>query len=93
MTLPSGKEISRTVLQEQAKPIIACGHFAVPYLFKWLKINNLPVRYIAIYSLGQITGLTPNTPYFATPESEKEHKYIEKAIVEWQKWYDVQIRE
>ena len=88
MTLPSGKGIVRSMLQEQADQIIAYGTEAVPYLFRWLKIDNLPVRYIAIYSLQQITGVTPDTPIFASEEAEKDSKDIEEAIVVWQEWYD-----
>ncbi|MFH1227565.1 MAG: HEAT repeat domain-containing protein [Planctomycetota bacterium] len=88
ITLPSGRTVVRSFLDDQAAPIIAYGPEAVPHLFKWLKIDNISVRYIAIYSLQQITGVKPYTPYFATQKEDEEKKFIEKAIPVWQEWYD-----
>ena len=90
MPLPSGKVIFMSDLREQAEPIIACGPDAVPHLFQWLKTDSLHVRYIAVYSLEQITEIDGRIPTFAT--SKEAMPYIEEAIAVWQEWYDNQKR-
>ncbi len=69
----------------QAAPIIAYGGKAVPHLFKWVMSENLAVRYIAIYSLQQITGLSPYVPYF---DKEDQAGNREKAIKIWKGWWE-----
>ena len=85
MTLSSGRKVSRSFLMFQADTIITFGKNAVPHLFKWVMNDNLSVRYIAIYSLQQITGLEPFTPYFDQEDAENNR---EKAIAIWKEWWE-----
>jgi hypothetical protein len=85
--LPSGEMIHRATLQTQAQPIVGMGREAVPELLKWVQAPEWHVRYIAIYSLQEITGLEPYTPYFDDEDREKNRP---KAIVVWKDWYDSQ---
>ena len=87
MLLPSGREVTRSFLMNQASPVIVYGDEAVPHLFKWVMNENLAVRYIAIYSLQQITGLSPYTPYF---DKEDRTGNRQKAIKIWKEWWEKQ---
>jgi hypothetical protein len=85
MELPSGKSVSRSFLMNQAEPIITLGKEAIPALFKWVMNDQLYIRYIAIYSLQEITGLSPFTAYFDKEDSAGNR---EKAIKTWNEWYE-----
>lgn len=87
MTLPLGGEVSRSFLMTQADTIISFGKDAVPFLFQWVMSDVLAVRYIAIYSLQQITGLKPAIPIF---DKEDAARNREKAIAEWKAWWENQ---
>lgn len=89
MTLSSGKKVTRSFLMRQAAPIISYGREAVPYLFKWVMIEDLPIRYIAIYSLQKITGLSPYIPYF---DKEDHAGNRENAIKIWKEWWKEQYK-
>jgi hypothetical protein len=85
MPLPSGKEVQRSLLQAAAQPLVEGGREAVPCLIPWVRSEPLFLRYIAIFALQQITGLTPHTPYFDAEDRENRR---EAAIAVWQKWHE-----
>jgi len=87
MTLPSGRSVKRTTLDDQAVPIIAYGKEAVPHLFKWVRSDNIAVRYIATYSLEEITGISPEVYYL---QKEDRAGNWEKAIRVWEAWLEEQ---
>ena len=83
MPLPSGRQVTRSFLQIQAGPVITLGKDAVPYLFEWVMSENLPVRYIAVYSLQEITGLKPHIAHFDQEDNDNTRG---KAIQTWKLW-------
>ena len=87
MALPSGEKVPRSFLQRQAGPVIECGPEAVPHLFPWARSDQLYIRYIALYSLEQITGKKPHVSYFAT---DPQNSQLEQAIETWRKWWENQ---
>ena len=87
MTLPSGREVTRSFLQEQAEQVILLGEEATPYLFDWVMNDNLAVRYIAVWSLQQITGLSPHISHFDKEDSIGNR---EKATGIWNEWWKKQ---
>jgi hypothetical protein len=84
MNLPSGRQVSRSYLDEQADPIILLGAPAVPRLIRWVRSEHLHVRYIAIHSLKEITGISPPIPHFQNGQDYSEEQ--ETAIRIWIKW-------
>lgn len=84
MALPSGKTVTRSVLQGEARPLIALGPEAVPALLEWADQASLALRYVALYSLEQITGERPHVSYFDADDKEGSRH---KAISTWRKWY------
>jgi hypothetical protein len=88
MRLPSGREVSRSFLQSQARPIVQLyGKNAVPHLFVWIRHENCGVRYIAIHALNQITGLYPEIPDLGKSDND----FVEqRAIDTWREWYEAQ---
>lgn len=87
MDLPSGKQVTRSFLMRQADIIVKLGVDAVPELFKWIMNDQLYIRYIAVYSLQQLTGISPNIPYF---DKEDRSMNRQKAIKIWNEWWDKQ---
>jgi hypothetical protein len=88
MTLPSGVEIDRNGLQILfAAPIIEYGPEAVPHLLKWAMNDNRAIRYIAVYSLEQITGVKSKVGYFQSRNAD--HRW-ERAIDAWKRWWEDQ---
>ncbi len=85
MTLPSGATVTRSSLQWEAAPLISLGRDSVPYLLAWAENEDLAIRYIAVYALGQITGLEPHVPHFAHGD---EQGYLSRAIDAWRRWYE-----
>lgn len=85
MQLSSGRKVSREFLRKQASSIVVYGVEAVPHLFKWVMSDNLSVRYIATYALGQITGCRVPTTTFDTEDLAGNR---EKAIKIWKEWYE-----
>ncbi len=80
---PSGSFESRSVLQWQAKKfVIPQGEKAVPFLFKWVRYEQVSVRYIAVYSLEKITKVNPSIPNLGKSKDGSE----EKAIAVWAQW-------
>jgi hypothetical protein len=88
MTTEDGKQFHRATLQDQVVPLIAVGTEAVPELLKWLDHDEMHIRYIAHYSLDQITGEEPFFPHFATLEELRRKGWLKTAIAAWQDWYD-----
>lgn len=87
MELPSGKMVTRSFLRLQADTIISIGNDAVPCLFKWVMNDNLFIRYIALYSLEQITGISSGVAYF---DKEDLPGNRQKAIKTYDEWWEKQ---
>jgi hypothetical protein len=87
MTLSTGDKVARSRLQAEAQPLILMGAEAVPHLLPWVMSDDLAARYVALYTLEQITGEKPYVPYFDQADEEGNR---EKAIAAWQAWYDAQ---
>jgi len=85
MELPSGKSVIRSFLMYQADTIISLGNETVPHLFKWVMNDELYIRYIAVYALQQITGISPYIPYF---DKEDPDGNRQKAIKAWNEWWE-----
>jgi hypothetical protein len=86
MTLPNGEEIDRNGLRAvYAAPVIRLGPEAVPFLLRWVMHDNLAVRYVAAYSLEQITGIQAGFGWFA--REDPEHRR-EQAVARWAAWWE-----
>src|SRR5438067_1492230 len=85
MDLPSGRTVARSTLQTNARVLIALGPDAVPPLLPWVMNDNPALRYVAIYSLEQITGEKPYLPYFDQTNSGENRA---RAIEVWSRWYE-----
>ncbi len=84
--LPDGSPMDRDGLRTVfAAPVIDCGADAVPHLFKWVMHDNLAIRYVAAYSLEQITGIESNIFWF---DKEDAGHNREAAITRWRQWWD-----
>lgn len=81
MQLPSGRVVARSMLQAEARPLIAHGREAVLHLLPWAMAENLALRYVALYALEQITGQKGDVSYF-------DEDPPAKAIEMWRKWYE-----
>ena len=81
MCLPDGQIVYRSRVQAEARPLIARGQKAVPYLFGWVMSDNLALRYVALYALQQITGKKPYVSYF-----KKGTEECSQAIEVWREW-------
>ena len=81
MCLPDGQVVYRSTLQVEARPLIAQGKEAVPYLFTWVMNENFALRYVALYALQQITGKKPYVSYF-----KKGSEECLQAIEVWREW-------
>lgn len=84
MELPSGKTVSRSFLMSQADTLITYRYEAVPGIAKWVMDEQLYIRYIAVYALQQITGLSPYIAYFDKKDKEGNRQ---KAIETWMAWW------
>jgi hypothetical protein len=85
MTLPDGRVIDRNGLRLYATHFIKRGADAVPGLFKWVLHENLAIRYIAAYSLEQITGIASGIFWF---DAEDQERHRETAIRAWKYWWE-----
>jgi hypothetical protein len=86
MKLPDGKQMDRDGLRTVfAVRLIDCGVNAVPHLFKWVMHDNLAIRYIAAYSLEQITGIRCNFIWFDQKDADQQR---EIAVARWQQWWN-----
>ena len=84
ISLPSGGIVVRSTLQMQARLLIALGAEAVPELLPWVMSAHPALRYVAIFALEQITGISANFPYFSDTDEEGCRA---KAIAQWRSWY------
>lgn len=93
MPYPGGKTILRSELQLQCSAITPYGWRAVPELLKWLDHKDAFVRYIAAYSLENITGLHPTFYYFGTPHRpfNGDNDWFDTAKNAWSKWYENRV--
>jgi hypothetical protein len=85
MELPSGDVVVRSTLQTEAAPLIELGGEAVPYLLPWVEQDNLALRYVAVYSLQKITGLSPELAYFARDTGRAQR---DAAVRVWREWFE-----
>lgn len=85
MALPSGRAVTRSTLQAEARALIELGADAVPYLLPWVMNDNTALRYVATYALEQITGEKPYLPYFDQADQGDNRA---RAIEVWRKWYE-----
>jgi hypothetical protein len=81
-SLPGGATVARSTLQSEARPLIALGADAVPHLVPWVHHDNAALRYVAIFTLEQITGERPQLGYFDADRAQQD-----AAIATWQRWY------
>jgi len=82
--LPSGRTVARSILQEEARSLIAIGPDAVPHLLPWVANDYPALRYVAIFALEQITGEKPHLPYFDQADHGEGRT---RAIEVWRRWY------
>ena len=87
MTTESGKSFHRATLQRQAEVFDVLGHAAVPDLIRWLKHDQMEIRYIANFSLNQITGIKPYFPTFATLQEHQDGGWLANATAEYDNWF------
>ena len=85
VALPSGRRVARSTLQSEARSLIELGRDAVPYLLPWIMNENPALRYVAIYSLQQITGQNPYLAYFDQTNQTNDRA---RAIEVWRNWYE-----
>jgi hypothetical protein len=83
MPLPTGVIVSRSDLITEAQPFIARGKAAAPRLIKWVWSSSVAIRFVSIYSLECITGISAGMSYFAVDEQGDERH---AAIKAWEKW-------
>ncbi len=82
--LPSGKTVTRSVLQAEAQALVALGPDAVPPLLPWADNANPALRYAATVALEQITGIKSNAPHFVQSGQEEQ---LRLAIDAWRGWH------
>lgn len=82
--LPSGKTVTRSLLQAEAQTLVALGPDAVPPLLPWADNANPALRYVATAALEQITGIKSNAPHFARPGQDEQRR---QAIAAWRAWH------
>jgi hypothetical protein len=85
MRLPDGQTVTRSILQAEARPLIALGRDAVPALLRWAVHDSLAVRYVATFALSEITGERPVLAAFDREDSSGDRM---RAIRQWRDWYD-----
>jgi len=81
--LPTGATVTRSMLQAEARPLIALGAEAVPALLPWVRHGNAALRYVAVFALGELTGERPRLGHFDDDPAPRE-----QAIAAWRAWYD-----
>jgi hypothetical protein len=85
--LPGGTTVARSTLQSEAAPLIRLGSDAVPHLLPWVHHENAALRYVAIFTLEQITGERPQLGYFDSDRAQQD-----AAIASWHVQRDGQPR-
>ena len=86
MTTESGKTFHRASLQRQAELFEVLGCDAVTDLIKWTHHDQMEIRYIANFSLTQITGLKPQIPTFATLQELHDGGWLADATATYENW-------
>ena len=81
--LPDGQTVARSQLQAEARPLIALGPDAVPDLLPWVHHANAGIRYVAMFTLEQITGEHTQLSYFSEDRAQQD-----AAIATWRHWYE-----
>ncbi|MHC5078984.1 MAG: hypothetical protein ACYTHN_08190 [Planctomycetota bacterium] len=79
-------ELNHGFLVLQTPEVISIGDHAVPELLEWLTHKEGYIRFIAAYSLKEITGEDPPYYYFAK-EFDPEDDWFKNAVTTWEKWY------
>ena len=87
MTNTKGQTFLRSTLRNQAEPIIAIGNNAVPPLSKWVTDDDITIRYIARYSLEQITGIHAGYSYFLKKETIMNNNLAIKFQADLTEWF------
>jgi hypothetical protein len=87
VTLPSGRRVLRDVLQKEAEAIIRLGPDSVPSVCRWVRHDNLAIRYVATFSLKKITGIESPIGHFETGNKEVRAR-LEEAIKRWEEWWE-----
>jgi HEAT repeat protein len=65
------------------------GPEALPHLLKWVSHENLAVRYVAAYSLEQLTSIKAEIVWFDRKDAEQRR---ERAIARWGSWWETRDR-
>jgi hypothetical protein len=82
--LPSGRVVTRSALEAEARALVALGPEAVTYLLPQVLNDNPALRYVATYALGEITGERPELLHFDRAGHEEDRA---RAIETWRRWY------
>ena len=85
VSLPSGRFVTRSKLQAEARLLVALGPDAIPHLLPHVMNNNLALRYVAIYTLEKITKEKPCLSYFDQTDQDGQRA---EAIEVWRRWYE-----
>jgi len=82
--LPSGRVVTRSTLEAEARALVVLGPEAVPHLLPHVMDDNAALRYVATYALGEITGERPYLLHFDQGDREEDRT---RAIETWRRWY------
>ncbi len=85
ISLPSGRTVTRSRLQAEARALVALGADAVPLLLPRVMDDSPALRYVATYALEQITGQKPYLSHF---DHADHGQHRARAIEVWRRWYD-----
>ena len=86
MTSSSGSQFHRAALQRQSQIFEPLGETAVPDLLNWLEHPQIEIRYIASYTLKQLTGLSPDFSAFATLEQLNQDGRLAGTRSKYENW-------
>jgi hypothetical protein len=87
MTNEDGKGYDGGALRYHASKLIPLGREAVPELVRWLKNDEMQMRFIANEALHAITGVKVYFPTFATIAQHRKHGWLDKARKAYMDWY------
>lgn len=82
MFLPTGAKVDARFLELAARPVISLGQDAVPQVLKWVRYDNEAIRFLAVCSLEEITGIKSEGGYLLRDKAARE-----EAIVTWATWW------
>lgn len=83
MELPSGRPVSKSILESYTDSLVKYGKRAILPLSKWVMADNLAIRYVAIHALEKITGIKYDGYYFWPDESGVSRG---RSIHAWLNW-------